>query len=52
MYHKWKEKYSLIFPYALARELSSHTPLFIDSGSPVKTSSLLRVENSLFERNG
>ena len=48
----WEDKYPLTIVSTLERELSNHTPLIIDTGTPNKNPPIFRFENAWFERNG
>ena len=48
----WEDEYPLTYVNALERELSDHTPLIIDTGTPSKKPPIFRFENAWFEREG
>lgn len=48
----WEEKYPLSILQAFAREISDHTPLFLDTGEQIKSEPIFRYENSWALREG
>ena len=48
----WEEKYPLTILQAFAREISDHTPLFLDTGEALKHKYIFRYENAWLLREG
>ena len=48
----WEEKYPLTILQAFAREISDHTPLFLDTGETHTIRYTFRYENGWFLREG
>ena len=48
----WEEKYPLAILQAFAREISDHTPLFLDTGETHTIRYTFRYENAWFLREG
>jgi hypothetical protein len=48
----WEERYPLTILQAFAREVSDHTPLFLDSGDKIVVEPIFRYENSWAAREG
>ena len=46
----WEEKYPLTILQAFAREISDHTPLFLDTGETQTIKYTFRYENAWFLR--